>query len=266
MVLKQCDVVDFCLNEGWKPFFIAPSDEPLDAIKSHLQREISVALADGQKKIVHQIISFLEKNQARDFAQELLSSVSFELEDCISNPRKLPRLPCSHERAHEFLLESLEQRKLLPRFLDQTSGLDLAERCGREMKHLRDLHHHDVVVDLGERAALLKLEHKRIIVNLRESRLAIQRANQLIVLKAYKESPYRARREYEAAILTAWLADPDCSDYVDLLRNVVAFRQRKQASTLNLNSFESEWVDYRVNKRLWNAISQSKNGDSRAEE
>ena len=134
------------------------------------------------------------------------------------------------------------------------------------MKHLRDLHHHDVVVDLGERAALLKLEHKRIIVNLRESRLAIQRANQLIVLKAYKESPYRARREYEAAILTAWLADPDCSDYVDLLRNVVAFRQRKQASTLNLNSFESEWVDYRVNKRLWNAISQSKNGDSRAEE
>ena len=102
MVLKQCDVVDFCLNEGWKPFFIAPSDEPLDAIKSHLQREISVAVADGQKKIVHQIISFLEKIQARDFAQELLSSVSFELEDCISNPRKLPRLPCSHERAQSF--------------------------------------------------------------------------------------------------------------------------------------------------------------------
>lgn len=266
MELKQCDVVDLCLNEGWKPFFLAPSDEPLDAFKLYLQREISVALADGQTKIVYQIVSFLKKNQAQDFAEELLSSVSFEFEDGVSKRRKPPSLPCPHERAQKFLLDSLEQRKLLPRFLDQTSGLDLAERCGREMKHLRDLHHHDVVVDLGERAAWLKLEHKRIIVNLRESRLAIRRANQLIVLKAYKESPHRARREYEAAILTAWLADPDCSEYVDLLSNVVAFRQRKQASTLNLNSFESEWVDYRVNKRLWNALFQTMEGNSRAEE
>ena len=85
------------------------------------------------------------------------------------------------------------------------------------------------------------------------------------MLKAYKESPNRSRREYEAAILKAWLADPECSDYVNLLSNVVAFRQRKQASMLNLNAFESEWVDYRVNKRLWNALSKTVDGDLRSE-
>ena len=265
MVLKQRDVVDLFLDEGWRPLFLEPSDEPLDAIKQDLQREIAVLLADGQKTIVDRILSCLKDNQAQDFAEVLRSSVSDGFDDCLSKLGKPPSLPCPHERAQRFLLESLEQRSLLPRFLDQTSDLDLAERCGREMKHLRDLQHHDAVVELGQRAAWLKLEHKRIVVNLRESRRAIRRANQLIVLKAHKESPNRSRREYEAAILKAWLADPECSDYVNLLSNVVAFRQRKQASTLNLNSFESEWIDYRVNKRLWNALSETMEGDLRSE-
>jgi len=265
MVLKQRDVVDLFLNEGWKPFFLESSDEPLDAIKQDLQREIAVVLADGQKTIVDRILSYLKDNQAQDFAEELRSSVSDRFEVCLSKLVKPPSLPCPHERAQRFLLESLEQRSLLPRFLDQTSDLDLAERCGREMKHLRDFQHHDAVMELGQRAAWLELEHKRIVVNLRESRREIRRANQLIVLKAHKESPNRSRREYEAAILKAWLADPECSDYVNLLSNVVAFRQRKQASTLNLNTFEPDWIDYRVNKRLWNALSQAMDGNSRSD-
>ena len=38
------------------------------------------------------------------------------------------------------------------------------------MKHLRAEQRHDVVVQLGELAERLNLKHKRIVVNLRESR------------------------------------------------------------------------------------------------
>lgn len=256
MILKQRDLVDLCLSEGWNPFFLQPSDEALHLIKPLVLREIEVAIADSQKKVVRRILSYLRQGQVRDLADEIASLTAWRLEDSFSKLGQSPKSSPANDDAQGILLESLELMQLPPRFLDQKSEAGLAELCGREMKHLCNLQRHDAVVQLGQRAAWLKLEHKRIAVALRKSRLSVRRANRLIVLKAYKESPNRERRDYEDAILTSWLADPECSEYVDLLGKVVAYRQRKQTSTISLDAFETEWVDYRVNKRLWHALSQ----------
>ena len=264
MVLTQSELVHFLLDQGWKPFFLEPVKCGLDEVKLQLQRETEVAIADGRHQMVREILTFLDNHRQPEMAQELAVLIPVHLADDSPQLERQPAHPMTSEVIQGELLKCLQKLDLKPRFLGNGDG-DLGDQCGREMKHLRAEQRHDVVVQLGELAERLKLKHKRIVVNLRESRRAIRRTNQLIVLKAYKESPNRSRREYEAAILTAWLADPDCSDYVNLLSNVVAFRQRKQASTLNLASFESEWVEYRVNKRLWNALSETMEGDLRSE-
>ena len=264
MVLTQSELVHFLLDQGWKPFFLEPVKCGLDEVKLQLQRETEVAIADGRHQMVREILTFLDNHRQPEIAEELSALIPVHLAEDSPQLERQSAHPMTSEVIQGVLLKYLQNLDLKPRVLGDGDG-DLADQCGREMKHLRAEQRHDVVVQLGELAERLKLKHKRIVVNLRESRLAIRRANQLIVLKAHKESPNRSRREYEAAILTAWLADPDCSNYVDLLSNVVAFRQRKQASMLNLNAFESEWVDYRVNKRLWNALSKTVDGDLRSE-
>jgi len=264
IVLTQSELVDFFLDQGWKPFFLEPDECDFDEVKFQLQREIEVAIADGRHQMVREILTFLDNHRQPEMAEELAALIPVHLAEDSPQLERQSAHPMTSEVIQGALLKCLQNLDLKPRFLGDSDG-DLADQCGREMKHLRAEQRHDVVVQLGDLAERLKLKHKRIVVNLRESRRAIRRANQLIVLKAYKESSNRSRREYEAAILTAWLADPDCSDYVDLLSNVVAFRQRKQASTLNLDSFESEWIDYRVNKRLWNALSETMEGDARSD-
>ena len=264
MVLTQSELMYFFLDQGWKPFFLEPVECGLDEVKSQLQHEIEVAIADGRHQMVREILTFLDNHRQPEIAEELAALIPVHLAEDSPQLERQSAHPMTSEVIQGMLLKCLQKLDLKPRVLGNGDG-DLADQCGREMKHLRAEQRHDVVVQLGELAERLNLKHKRIVVNLRESRRAIWRANQLTVLKAYKESPNRSRREYESAILTAWLADPDCSDYVNLLSNVVAFRQRKQASTLNLDSFESEWVEYRVNKRLWNALSESMEGELRSE-
>ena len=49
--------------------------------------------------------------------------------------------------------------------------------------------------------------------------------------------------------------DPDCSDYLELLRKVIAFRLQKQDHVGQVDDFREERVDHIINQRLWREIS-----------
>lgn len=253
MTLNEHDLFNLCLEEGWEPLFLTSSNQSLKAIQSQLQRELNVALADGQRQLVQRLLRVLRDHQAEDIVSSLDA-------DCTDHYLKLgrpPRKQPSADKIRTKLVECLRGFQVAPAFLEKANDTDLAEYCGREMRHLRSLERHDVVVHLGELASWLRLKHQRIDINLRASRLAIQRSNQLTILLAIKESRSRSRRQYEDAILKAWAADPDCGDFIDLLKKLFLFRSRRQSEMTELDEFELERVDHDVNKRLWNYLRKA---------
>ena len=48
--------------------------------------------------------------------------------------------------------------------------------------------------------------------------------------------------------------DPDCSDYLELLRKVIAFRLQSRIMSARLMTSEKR-VDHIINQRLWRVIS-----------
>ncbi|MAV12774.1 MAG: hypothetical protein CL861_04850 [Cyanobium sp. MED843] len=124
------------------------------------------------------------------------------------------------------------------------------------MKHLRSQERHEVVVQLGELAEQLLLRHSLVDANLRISSQEIKRANTRVILAAIKDSSNRSRSDYEAAILDAWMADPDCSEYLELLRKVISYKLRKKSSLDRLDAFEAERVDHTINQRLWRRLDK----------
>ena len=253
MALNESDLFNLCLEQGWEPLFLTSSNQSLEAIQPQLQRELDVALADGQRELVRGLLCVLRDHQAEDIASSLDV-------DCTDHHLKLDRplrKQPSADKVRTKLVECLRGFQVEPAFLGKANDTDLAEYCGREMRHLRSLERHDIVVHLGEVASWLRLKHQRIDINLRASRLAIQRSNQLTILLAIKESRSRSRRQYEDAILRAWAADPDCGEYIELLKKLLLFRSRRQSEMVELDEFESERIDHDVNKRLWNYLRRA---------
>ena len=80
----------------------------------------------------------------------------------------------------------------------------------------------------------------------------------MIVLKGIQQSPNRTRSDYEKAILDAWSVDPGFTDYLELLRKVIAFRMRKKGLHAGLmENFEQECVEFELNKKLAAFLSGS---------
>ena len=64
MTLNEHDLFNLCLEEGWEPLFLTSSNQSLKAIQSQLQRELNVALADGQRQLVRRLLRVLRDHQA----------------------------------------------------------------------------------------------------------------------------------------------------------------------------------------------------------
>ena len=256
MPLIQADLVNLCVDEGWKPYFLEVSDQGLDDFKLNLQREIEVVIAEGRHHLARRILTYVADHQRPDISEELESSVPVERVESSPQIETPFHDPISRDMMLVALLDCLEGLDLKPRFLGHGVDGDLADLCGREMKHFRAEQRHDVVVRLGRLANHLKLEHKRIAFNLRASSLAVSRSNRLVILRAMKESPHRSRAEYEEAIVQAWSVDPDCGDYLELLKKVVSYRLRQRSASNSFDAYESEFVEHAMNQRLWRSFSR----------
>ena len=154
-------------------------------------------------------------------------------------------------KAQKSIQEVLSKQELSPKVYGRAKNLGLAEQWGLEMKHWNIQQKHELVVALGESASWLDLAHPEISRCQQDSVLAVQRANKLILLKAVQQSPHRSRSDYEKSILGAWILDPDCDVYLDLLRKVVAYRLRKKNQyRILMEDFDREVVEFEVTKKL----------------
>ena len=257
MVFKQSHLFRLCVQSGWNPLFLVETDDKADSIQHHIHREIEVALASQRHQMVEDMLSYLGEHETISWAQELRETYADALK-CV--PPFLPdgqSTAFSRTQSLGILNQCLNYFGVEPKWIDSDSKDDLAKQCGREMKHLGSIKRHEVVVQLGGLAEKLLLRHALVDVNLRNSNQEIVRANTLVILAAIKDSSNRSRSDYEAAILDAWLADPDCSEYLELLRKVVSYKLRKKSSLDRLDAFEAERVDHAINQRLWRRLEKS---------
>ena len=256
MVLRQSELVRWCEDVGWNPLFLVASDDTVDLIQHQIHREIEVALASQRHQMVQDMLSVFSKRGSHPLALELRDTYADALK-CAPSFSGNSRIRTSNRiQSLDILKRCLDYFDVEPKWLDSDPKGDLAEQCGREMKHLRTQDCHEVVVQLGELAEKLCLRHPLVKANLLISNQQIKRVNTRVILAAIKESSNRSRSDYEAAILDAWLADPDCSEYLELLRKVVSYKLRKKSSLDRLDAFEAERIDHAINQRLWRRLEK----------
>ena len=257
MVFRQCDLFRTCEDAGWNPLFLVETKDTIDSIQHQIHREIEVALACQRQQMVQDILSDLSKHGSHPLAMQLRDTYADALKRVPSFLGNGRIWTSNRVQAFSVLKRCLDYFDVEPKWLDSDPKGDLAEQCGREMKHLRTQDRHEVVVHLGELAEKLRLRHPLVNGNLRISNQEIKRADQWVILAAIKDSSNRSRSDYEAAILDAWLADPDCSEYLELLRKVVSYKLRKKSSLDRLDPFEAERVEHAINQRLWRRLETS---------
>ena len=254
MVLSQIELIRWCEDAGWNPLFLVESEDTVDLIQHQIHREIEIALASQRHQMVQDLLSYLSENDSKPLAVKLRNSYADALK-CKPSFLGLGKIKTGN-RAQSLgvLKRCLDYFDVEPKWLDSDPKGDLAEQCGREMKFLRTQERHEAVVQLGELAEKLLLHHPLVNANLRISNQVIKRANTRLILAAIKDSSNRSRSDYEKAILDAWLADPDCSEYLELLRKVVSYKLRKKSALDRFDTFESERVDHAINQRLWRRL------------
>ena len=256
MVFRQCDLVRLCEDAGWNPLFLVETEGTADSCQDQIHREIEVALASQRHQMVQDMLGYLSQHGSHPLAVELRNTYGDALKGVPSFLRNGRVKSPSRIQSLGILRRCLDYFEVEPKWLDPDSRGDLAEKCGREMKHLRSQERHEVVVQLGELAEQLLLRHSLVDANLRISSQEIKRANTRVILAAIKDSSNRSRSDYEAAILDAWMADPDCSEYLELLRKVISYKLRKKSSLDRLDAFEAERVDHTINQRLWRRLDK----------
>lgn len=154
-------------------------------------------------------------------------------------------------QAKKSLQEILSREMFAPQVFGRKKNVDVAWQWGLEMEYWHSQGHYNIAIAMGEKAVQLKLEHHLIAHYLKVSALALRRSNILMLLKGVQKSPNHSRSEYEKAILDAWSFDPGFGEYLELLRKVIAFRIRKKNPDMALlKSFEQEYIEFELNKKL----------------
>ena len=141
---------------------------------------------------------------------------------------------------------------------DTDANADLPLLCGREMQAQRLNHQHELVIRLGNLLDSLQISHERISTNLQKSVQATARINKLKELEDIRCSDQTSKKEYEASVINAWLKDPDCSTYLDLLKKIV-IRKLKDDKLYSdaSDSLKNELVDLQINRRILLELSSS---------
>tara|TARA_B100001057_G_scaffold425914_1_gene449670 strand:+ start:73 stop:885 length:813 start_codon:yes stop_codon:yes gene_type:complete len=261
--LKQQTLFDLCKKHGWDPLFF--SSAQVDVNVGVLERELQVSSAAGEWNLCSLLLKAArEKADARllkhlaDFDQQgalevVVKRKTRSLLSCLLLFR-----PYVRHQTEKSLRKILSSEMLRPEVFGRKKNADMAERWGLEMKYWYSQDNYKIVVALGERAEQLNLDHHLITRYLKISALALGRPKVLIVLKGIQQSPNRTRSDYEKAILDAWSVDPGFTDYLELLRKVIAFRMRKKKpQSVLLENFEQECIEFELNKKLAAFLSGS---------
>ena len=256
-ILNQKDLILLCQDHEWDPLFLNEGDA--DFQWDHLSRELEACRAAGEWMLCGALVRAV-KTIKREIPIKNLSRyeqrIPAELVQQRSNRSWLELLQGRHHlftrrRVAQALRSILIEDGLEPQVFCFEQKADFAEQWGLEMKHWNIQQKHELVVALGESASWLDLAHPEISRCQQDSVLAVQRANKLILLKAVQQSPHRSRSDYEKSILGAWILDPDCDVYLDLLRKVVAYRLRKKNQyRILMEDFDREVVEFEVTKKL----------------
>lgn len=251
--IQESHLYAFLKSHNWDPFFLSNIDRNVfDHDSEVLDRELEVCSLNGEQTLIEALRRYLEKHDCADKAKKLkqdfdMQSVAHCLKADVDVDATLPLV--------QQLMAIIAFFECEPVVLKVNAEKNLARDCGREMKHWREQEKHELVVLLGELASQKGLQNQRVSNNLRLSRLSLKRARTIQFLQAVKESPNRSRDFYEGTIIDAWMNDPDCSDYLELLRKVIAFRLQKQDHVGQVDDFREERVDHIINQRLWREIS-----------
>ena len=256
-ISSQNDLIALCQEYGWDPLFL--SKEQINIEWDGFFREVEVCRAAGEWNLSEKLLRVVKGMKGKlpvNYSSQLEQYAVSEFVHQSSRYLWFDSLPgwrhlFNKRRVFDALRLVLSGQNLEPQVFCLNSKSELSEQWGLEMKYWNTQQKHELVVALGNSASLLNLSHPGISHCLEESTLAVERANQLVVLKAIKQSPLRSRSDYEKAILKAWVLDPDCDVYLDLLRKVVAFRlrQKKQYGLL-IGEFGREIVEFEVTKKL----------------
>ena len=251
--IQESHLYAFLKSHNWDPFFLSNIDRNVfDHDSEVLDRELEVCSLNGEQTLIEALRRYLEKHDCADKAKKLkqdfdMQSVAHCLKADVDVDATLPLV--------QQLMAIIAFFECEPVVLKVNAEKNLARDCGREMKHWREQEKHELVVLLGELASQKGLQNQRVSNNLRLSRLSLERARTIQFLQAVKESPNRSRDFYEGTIINAWINDPDCSGYLELLRKVIAFRLQKQDHVGQVDDFREERVDHIINQRLWREIS-----------
>ena len=251
--IQESHLYAFLKSHNWDPFFLSNIDRNVfDHDSEVLDRELEVCSLNGEQTLIEALRRYLEKHDCADKAKKLkqdfdMQTVAHCLKADVDVDATLPLV--------QQLMAIIAFFECEPVVLKVNAEKNLARDCGREMKHWREQEKHELVVLLGELASQKGLQNQRVSNNLRLSRLSLKRARTIQFLQAVKESPNRSRDFYEGTIIDAWMNDPDCSDYLELLRKVIAFRLQKQDHVGQVDDFTEERVDHIINQRLWREIS-----------
>lgn len=253
--IQESHLYAFLKSHNWDPFFLSNIDRNVfDHDSEVLDRELEVCSLNGEQTLIEALRRYLEKHDCADKAKKLKQDFDMQsVAHCLKADVDVDvdaTLPLVQQ-----LMAIIAFFECEPVVLKVNAEKNLARDCGREMKHWREQEKHELVVLLGELASQKGLQNQRVSNNLRLSRLSLERARTIQFLQAVKESPNRSRDFYEGTIIDAWMNDPDCSDYLELLRKVIAFRLQKQDHVGQVDDFREERVDHIINQRLWREIS-----------
>ena len=260
--LTQSKLYALCREHGWKPLFFSRKSTSISA--DALDREIQVCLAAGQQRLSLHLLDAARHEFGETFAhyETQLSSRS-SAGGGERSPSTANRLLgffglLSGQRLSRILAQILLLEGLQPAVFRVEHHADLARQWGLEMEHWLDQNKPKLVLQLGDMAAKLGLNHQSISQSMGSARVALMRIKKLIVLKAIQQSPHRSRSDYETALVAEWCMDPECQDYLSMLRKVISFRmrQKKHQSSL-MGDFFDELIEQELNQKLFRGLLSS---------
>ena len=254
--LQQKTLFSLCKKHNWDPLFFSSIDA--DVNLGDLDRELEVCSASRNWSVFSALLKAAREKADASLLKHLANFDQYDASERVAARKSyftlnylLALRPFLRHRADKYLRQILSSEMLKPEVFGRKNDLDIAERWGLEMKFWYSQGNYKIAASLGQGAARLKLKHQLITHYLKISALSLDRSNRLIVLKGIQKSPNRTRAEYEKAIIDSWSVDPDCSDYLELLRKVLSFRMRKKGLYARLSEdLEQECVDLELNKKL----------------
>ena len=260
--LTHSKLYALCREHGWKPLFFSRKSSSISA--EALDREIQVCLAAGQQRLSIHLLDAAhhEFGETSAYYDAQLSyrgsAVGVDRSPSVAN-RLLGFFGLlSRQKLSRILTQTLLLEGLQPAVFCVEHHADLAQQWGLEMEHWLEQNQPKLVLQLGDIAAKLGLNHQSISQSMGSARVALMRINKLIVLKAIQQSPHRSRSDYETALVAEWCMDPECQDYLSMLRKVISFRmrQKKQQSSLMANFFD-ELIEQELNQKLFRRLLSS---------